>query len=119
MNGVSGPTAARDERWRRPSSERRDVAAIWLRRAETFIHEIDERVIGLVALVGNEVGGIFVHPEHQGRGIGRALMDHARSSRRRAVSVVRTRVRGPSCSSGREGMRPSGTGGVRSLEVPG
>ena len=32
-------------------------------------------------MVGFEVGAVFVHPDHQRSGIGRALMDRARASR--------------------------------------
>ena len=63
------------------ATERQQIAELWLSIAETLVYETDGRVLGFLALVGNEVGAIFVLPEHQGRGIGRALMDHARSSR--------------------------------------
>lgn len=62
-------------------TERREVADQWLPMAETMVYESDGRVVGFVALIGNEVGAIFVHPDAQGRGIGRALMDRARSVR--------------------------------------
>ncbi|MFQ5947756.1 MAG: GNAT family N-acetyltransferase [Acidimicrobiia bacterium] len=63
------------------ATERQQIAEHWLPVAETMVYETDGRVVGFLALVGNEVGAIFVHPEYQGSGIGRALMDHARASR--------------------------------------
>jgi putative acetyltransferase len=47
--------------------------------AETTVYEIDDSVVGFLSLIGNEVGAIFVYRRFQGTGIGRALMDHARS----------------------------------------
>lgn len=49
----------------------------YLRKAETWVFEHDERVLGFIAVIGNEVGGIFVHPDAQRKGIGKALMDVA------------------------------------------
>ena len=45
------------------------------------MHEDDGRVVGFVALIGNEVGAIFVHPSHQRKGIGHGLMDKAKEVR--------------------------------------
>ena len=61
--------------------ERRNISDKFLSIAETWVFEEEERVVGFIALLDNEVGGIFVSPRRQGRGIGRALMDHARASR--------------------------------------
>ncbi len=62
-------------------AERHQIAEHWLAIAETIVYEIDGRVVGFLALIGTEVGAVFVDPDYQGRGIGRALMDHARASR--------------------------------------
>ena len=61
--------------------ERREIAERWLPIADTTVYEAGGRVVGFLSLIGNEVGAIFVDPDHQGRGIGRALMDGARDSR--------------------------------------
>ncbi len=59
--------------------ERRDISQKFLPIAETWVFEEKGRVVGFIALLDNEVGGIFVSPRRHG--IGRALMDHARASR--------------------------------------
>ena len=61
--------------------ERRNIAALHLPNAETWVFELDGVVVGFIALIGNEVGGIFVDANFHGQGIGRALMDKARSMR--------------------------------------
>ena len=62
--------------------ERQAIAERWLPIAETTVAESsDGRVVGFLALIGNEVGAIFVDPDEQGSGIGRMLMDAASSSR--------------------------------------
>ena len=63
------------------TEERDNIRMIWLPKAETWVFEADGIVVGFVSLIGNEVGAIFAHPAYQGRGIGRALMDHAASLR--------------------------------------
>ncbi len=60
--------------------ERENVRTIYMPRANTWVYEKDEKVVGFISMVRNEVGGIFVHPEVQGQGIGTALMDKAREN---------------------------------------
>jgi putative acetyltransferase len=61
--------------------ERRNIRDLYLPNSETWVFELEGVVVGFIALIGNEVGGIFVHSEFHGQGIGRALMDHARGIR--------------------------------------
>ena len=59
--------------------ERKTIQEVHLPKAKTWVYQHDGVVVGFIALIGNEVGGIFVDPKYHGRGFGRALMDHARS----------------------------------------
>ena len=61
--------------------ERENIVSIHVPNAETWVYELDGIVIGFIALIENEVGAIFLDPKFHGRGIGRALMDHARNQR--------------------------------------
>jgi putative acetyltransferase len=63
------------------TTERREISERWLPMAETTVYDVDGHVVGFIALIGNEVGAIFVDPDHQSMGVGRALMNHARESR--------------------------------------
>ncbi|HEX9925573.1 MAG TPA: GNAT family N-acetyltransferase [Anaerolineae bacterium] len=58
-------------------NERYNIPNLYLPNADTWVAELNGRVIGFIALIGNEVGGIFVEPEFQGIGVGSALMDKA------------------------------------------
>ncbi len=49
--------------------------------AETWMIDADDMPAGFIALLGNEVGGLFVLLSHQGKGYGRALLDHALHTR--------------------------------------
>ena len=56
---------------------RHDIPKLYLPNAETWVAEIDSNVVGFIALLGNEVGALFVQPSFHGKGIGKTLMDKA------------------------------------------
>ncbi len=59
------------------AQERKNVAEIYLPNTDTWVVEFDGEVKGFIALMGNEVGALFLKPEYHGRGAGKALMDKA------------------------------------------
>ena len=61
------------------AAERVAIQSDHLPIADTWVYEIEGKVVGFVSLLGHNVGAIFVHPAMQRKGIGRSLMDHARS----------------------------------------
>mgnify|MGYP003666667369 FL=1 len=44
---------------------------------DTWVVDIGGKIEGFIALMGNEVGAIFLQPEWHGKGVGKALMDKA------------------------------------------
>jgi ribosomal protein S18 acetylase RimI-like enzyme len=57
------------------------LAPAYLREHEVFVAELNDEAVGVVALEvgpgGAEIGHLWVAPEHQGRGVGRTLMERA------------------------------------------
>ena len=60
------------------ATERYNIPNVYLPNAETWVVEQNNRVIGFIALIGNEIGAIFVRTDCHGTGAGRALMDKAK-----------------------------------------
>jgi putative acetyltransferase len=73
------------------AGERETIRDVYIPMSETWLAEEDGRVVGgvvgFIALLDNKVGGLFIDPAHQRRGIGKMLLDHARSLRDGAMTV--------------------------------
>ena len=50
-------------------------------QAEVYVYESDGKVQGFIGLDGEYIEGIFVFDKMQSRGIGKALLDYAKSRR--------------------------------------
>ena len=46
--------------------------------AETWVIEEEDQLVAFMSLLGNLIGGLFTHPDHQGKGYGRSLIEFAR-----------------------------------------
>lgn len=61
------------------AEERETIRSVYIPITQTQVYEQEGRVVGFISLLENEVGAIFVDPAFQGRGVGRTLMDWART----------------------------------------
>jgi ribosomal protein S18 acetylase RimI-like enzyme len=57
------------------------IAGRILSLEEVWVADLDGRVAGFAAIERDRLDHLYVHPEAQGRGIGTALLDHAKQRR--------------------------------------
>jgi len=51
-----------------------DLRSIYLLKTETWVYEVNGAAVGFISMLNNEIGGLFVLPQFQGKGIGSALV---------------------------------------------
>jgi putative acetyltransferase len=61
--------------------ERERIADEFLPRADTWVYDVSGGVAAFMSLFQSDVGALFVEPALHRRGIGRALIGHARAVR--------------------------------------
>lgn len=59
----------------------RKMREVYLVHAENWVAASNGRVVALLGLLDAEIGGLFVAPEAQGKGVGRQLVAHAAALR--------------------------------------
>lgn len=59
------------------TQEKKNIKEVYLPNVETLVVDDDNKVVGFISLIGNEIGGLFVQPSHHGKKIGKMLVDKA------------------------------------------
>ena len=72
---IPGQSFLSESHWR---AMERDVRDQLLPVAETWVVEEDGKLVAFMSVIDDLIGGLFTHPDHQGHGHGRALVEHAR-----------------------------------------
>ncbi len=62
-------------------AEVENIRNTYLPLAQTWVYESDGKVVGFISLLDDHIGGLFVHPEQQGKGVGTELIQFARELR--------------------------------------
>jgi len=52
------------------------IANVLVHRPQTWVAELADRVVGFAALGEDHLDHLYVHPDHQSRGVGTALLQH-------------------------------------------
>jgi len=54
---------------------KKDMREIYIPGSETWVYEEKGKVIGFIGMQGNEIGGLFVLPDHHSKGVGTQLVN--------------------------------------------
>jgi len=54
---------------------KKDMRELYIPNSETWVFEEDETLIGFVSMMENEIGGLFVLPNHHSKGVGTQLVN--------------------------------------------
>lgn len=54
---------------------KKDMKDIYLPNAKTWVFEENNVVIGFISMIENEIGGLFVYPDSQSKGVGTKLVN--------------------------------------------
>lgn len=58
-----------------------DMKTIYLPSSESYVLEHQNKIVGFVSLVENQIAAIFVDPAQQGQGFGKKLLDYTKNLR--------------------------------------
>ena len=59
------------------NQEAENLRNIYLAYAETWVTEINGDVVGFIAMIDREIGGLFLDPLFHGMGLGKSMVDKA------------------------------------------
>lgn len=63
------------------AQETENFRNIYLPNTETWVMEHDGVPIGFIAMMGSEIGGLFLLPSWHGKGFGKAMLAHVRAQK--------------------------------------
>lgn len=53
-----------------------DMREMYIPNSETWVYEENQRIVGFISMMVNEIGGLFVLPQKHSKGIGTKLVDY-------------------------------------------
>jgi putative acetyltransferase len=54
---------------------KKDMHDIYIPNSKTWVYEENEKILGFIGMIGNEIGGLFVLPDQHSKGIGTKLVN--------------------------------------------